>query len=174
MLYTLAYPTISTEDERSIEAFRGCHDLPYVDVVKAHFTLVFGVDAIEYDCFRRHVEGVASTCSSIEFRCRYAMLVKDHEQEIYHIFLIPDEGNSEILRIHDKLYQGPLKPHLRLDIPFIPHITIATLTDPADAKQLCNELNENGVSIAGSIDRLTISLLDGKQIEDLVNIELLR
>lgn len=172
MLYTLAYPTLSAADECWIEAFRERHDRPHVDVVKAHFTLVFGIDDVGYDCFRRHVEGVARSCASIVFCCRSAMPVKDHEQEVYHVFLIPDEGNCQILSIHDKLYQGPLKPHLRLDIPFIPHITIGTLNDPAEAKQLCDELNENDISIAGCIDRLTVSRLDGNQVEDLIDFRL--
>jgi hypothetical protein len=45
-LYTLAYPTLHEADLRFIETFRREHDLRYRDVVAAHFTLVFGCDAV--------------------------------------------------------------------------------------------------------------------------------
>lgn len=41
-LYTVAYPDISTADATFIEAFRYENDLPYRDVVAAHFVMVFG------------------------------------------------------------------------------------------------------------------------------------
>jgi hypothetical protein len=56
-----------------------------------------------------------------------------------------------------------LSSYLRLDIPFIPHITIGTLADRRAAKQLCDDLNQRGLTIDGSVDALTVgALVDGK------------
>ena len=46
MLYTVAYPSVASSDAAFIEQFRRTHDLPYRDVVAAHFTLVFGCEAL--------------------------------------------------------------------------------------------------------------------------------
>lgn len=40
MLYTLGHPTIPEPDKAFLEALRRAHDLPYRDVVGAHFTWV--------------------------------------------------------------------------------------------------------------------------------------
>src|SRR5262245_22726723 len=52
------------------------------------------------------------------------------------VFLVPDEGNSALSLLHDQLYTGPLVSHLRLDLQYVPHITIGTLSDREKAKRL--------------------------------------
>jgi 2'-5' RNA ligase len=34
------------------------------------------------------------------------------------------EGRDNVIRLHDELYSGLMKPHLREDLPFEPHIAI--------------------------------------------------
>ena len=42
-----------------------------------------------------------------------------------HVFVVPDEGRDQIARLHDELYAGVLRQHLREDIAFVSHVTIA-------------------------------------------------
>ena len=91
------------------------------------------------------------------------MLGTDDFDDTAYVFLVPDEGYSGISLLHDRLYTGILQPFLRLEVPFIPHITIGTLKDRSTAKALCDELNRSGVLIDGSLEALTIGVLeDGK------------
>ena len=54
-------------------------------------------------------------------------------------------------RLHDRLYAGALKKHLRADVPFIPHMTIAAAPDLDTCKQLASEIALGPRIIAGEI-----------------------
>ncbi len=161
-LYTVAYLDVSTSDSALIDAFRNEHD-PHATVVDPHFTIVFGCKAVAEAAYNAHIASVAESTKQIRFHCRYAMLGADDIDETAYVFLVPDEGNSSISLLHDRLYTGPLAEHLRLEFPFIPHITVASTKDWKRAKSLCDLLNREEVDIAGTLRSLTVGVLkDGK------------
>jgi hypothetical protein len=170
--YTVAYPHLSKEDGAFIEEYRRLHDIPYRDVIEAHFTLVFGCREIPEPDYLRHVESVAEAFQRFEFCCRYAMLGSDAEAETAYVFLVPDEGHSTVSLLHDRLYTGPLAPFLRLDIPFTPHIGIGTLGDRHEAKRLCDELNQESLLIHGAVVTVTVGVLEGEKFLDVASFEL--
>ncbi|MEM8860719.1 MAG: 2'-5' RNA ligase family protein [Chloroflexota bacterium] len=171
VLFTLGYPEISANDKEFIEGIRQKHD-PQFDLVQAHFTLVFGIHALEPKKYIDHVAAVAEKTNEIEFICRYAMLGADSFSDHAHVFLVPDEGYSAISLLHDQLYTGIFEPFHRLDIPFIPHITIATMTDRREAKSLCDTLNQEGIEIAGAIKSLVVGTSEGNRFTKLAGIQL--
>jgi 2'-5' RNA ligase len=166
-LYTVCYPEVQSEALSFMEQFRQEHDLPYRDVVAAHFTMVFGCKTVELPDYTNHIAAVARQSEPIRFSCRYAMLGADDFDDTAYVFLVPDEGYSGISLLHDRLYTGLLQPFLKLDVPFIPHITIGTIKDRSAAKTLCDELNRNGVCIEGSLRALTIGALEDGKLKNL-------
>ena len=166
-LYTLAYPSVSADDRAFLDRFRAENDLRYRDVVAPHFTLAFGCNAVAEDDYCRHVASVARRTPAISFACRYAMLGTDHADDTGYVFLVPDEGYAALSRLHDELYRGPLEPYLRLDIPYVPHVTIGTLEDRRRAKQLCDALNDAGVHIEGRVEAMCVGALAEGKIRDL-------
>ena len=167
-LYTVSYPDVAPEALSFMERFRHEHDLPYRDVVAAHFTMVFSCKTIELPDYTEHIAAVARRSEPIRFSCRYAMLGTDEfVDDTAYVFLVPDEGYSGISLLHDRLYTGQLQPYLKLDVPFIPHITIGTLKDRSAAKALCDELNRNGVCIEGTLRSLTIGVLEDGKLKNL-------
>lgn len=162
VLYTVAYLDVRSADRAFLDAFREKHD-PQAAVVAPHFTLVFGCRAVAEAAYNAHIASVAQASAPIKFHCRYAMLGADGADDTAHVFLVPDEGNSDIARLHDRLYTGPLAEHLRLEIPFVPHITVASTKDRRMAKSLCDALNGAGVDVGGTLRSLTVGALkDGK------------
>ncbi|MFY7864788.1 2'-5' RNA ligase family protein [Roseateles sp.] len=166
-LYTVSYPEVAPEDLSFMERFRQLHDLPYLDVVAAHFTMVFSCKTIELAEYTKHIEAVARQSEPIRFSCKYAMLGADDFDDTAYVFLVPDEGYSGISLLHDRLYTGLLQPFLKLDVPFVPHITIGTLKDRSAAKALCDELNRTGVHIEGTLRALTIGALEDGKLKNL-------
>jgi 2'-5' RNA ligase len=166
-LYTVAYPEVAPDASSFMEGFRQEHDLPYRDVVAAHFTMVFGCKTLEVSDYTTHIASVARGSKPVLFRCRYAMLGTDDFDDTAYVFLVPDEGYSGISLLHDRLYTGALQPFLRLDVPFIPHITIGTMKDRAAAKALCDELNRKSVYIEGSLRALTVGALEDGKLKNL-------
>jgi len=72
------------------------------------------------------------------------------------VFLVFAEGGNAITELHDHLYAGALHPHLRDDIPFVPHITIAAMSSMVACEQLARDLRERAQGICGVIDRLDL------------------
>ena len=170
-LYTLAYPTLSAPDAARLDSFRQRHD-PHHEIVAAHFTLVFACREVEERTYIEHIAAVSRVSSPISFSCRYAMLGSDDEAERAYVYLVPDEGYSAISRLHDALYGGPLSSHLRLEIPFIPHLTLGSSADRKAVKRLCDELNESDLTICGSIEALSIAMLQDGKIRGLAEFSL--
>lgn len=166
-LFTLAYPQLAGPDAARIEALRRDHD-PHASLVAAHFTLVFGATRVGEADYLAHVAAVARAGRPLRFACRYAMLGADDAGGggRAYAWLVPDEGASALARLHDALYRGPLARSLRLDIPFVPHVTLAASPDRAAMKGLCDALNDKGLDIAGTVDALAVAALeDGRLAE---------
>jgi hypothetical protein len=83
-------------------------------------------------------------------------MVKDTFSEYTDVFLVPDEGNSQIINLHDKLYTGIIRKDLRLDVPFIPHIGIGASERAEEAKELSDNLNKQNICIEGKITELDL------------------
>ncbi|MEZ5572279.1 MAG: hypothetical protein R3E64_09660 [Halioglobus sp.] len=171
MLYTLCYPTLSDKDNEFIRSFRREYDLPFRDVVEHHFTIVFGISDIPMEKYVEHVTTNLQGQRKIKFVCRYAALGDDSETDDFYVFLTPDEGLSDICRLHDKLYTGEFKRFHRVEIPYIPHIGIATMADARKIQSLCDDLNSDSFIIAGAIESATICEYDGKKVVDLKRVE---
>jgi 2'-5' RNA ligase len=166
-LLALCYPKLSPEDQRFVDEFRDRHDHAYRNVVKPHFTMVFQVHDVSATVFTEHVERVADASSSIRFVCRYAMLHNDVSSDDFYVFLVPDEGFSELALLHDALYSNVLRSKLRLDVPYVPHIAIATLKEAPRGKELADDLNRGRLSIGGEIKAISVVEYDGNVVSDL-------
>lgn len=176
MLLCLAYPRLSEADANLIRNFRREHDKKYVDVVDAHWTMIFPGSSvgIVQDDLEEHIRTIAADSHSVDFTCRYALVYDDDGSDDYYIFLVPDEGFSGVSLLHDRLYGDFMRPKLRLDIPYVPHIGIATSKDREELYELATEWNRKGHEISGTIDELTLSSYDGGQVADLKRFPLKR
>lgn len=155
-LLVIAYPTLSPDDTNRIQNFRALHDRLYYDVVPPHFTLVFPVSNWSQEKFIREIKSRAFVVQTFSFVLRCATVNKDSFSPHYHTFLVPDEGYSHFVKLHDLLYSGLLSNDLRLDIDYIPHIGVGNDTDPQTCKRLANDWNASGFGIRGEINSLTV------------------
>lgn len=151
----LAYPTLHKSDYDLIQSHRKDHDRQY-SVVDPHFTVVFSTENVASEKFISEIKNKSKDIRKINFTIRRATINKDAFSDYYYIFLVPDEGSSDILKLHDKLYSEILASNLRLDLDFIPHITIGNSKDKFDCKRIVDEWNSRNFCIKGGIDKLTI------------------
>lgn len=163
-LLVIAYPEISSDDFNKIQEFRKKHDRFY-PVVNPHFTIVFPVEEVKQEEFVSHIKSRCAPFGKIEFTLNCAITVKDSFSEFWDIFLVPDKGNSSLIKLHDELYKGILITHLRIDIPFIPHLGIGNDVDPFHSINLASDLNREDISISGVISTLSIIKFDGEKVE---------
>lgn len=155
-LLVLSYPEISEKDFEWIQKIRKEHDKLYYKVASPHFTIVFPVFNMEPDMFIKHIKNMSENIKTFSFIIRCAVIVKDSFNEYSHVFLVPDEGYSHIVKLHDRFYTGLLLPELRLDIPFIPHIGAGNSISPETCKSLADRLNQENFAITGTVKNLDI------------------
>lgn len=154
-LLAVAYPELSKKDYTLIENYRREHDSLY-NIIRTHFTLVFPVKDFSEKIFTEEIKNQLKEVQPFSFTLRSATINKDAFTENYYAFLVPDEGHSRILKLHDKLYSGKLFPHQRLDIDFIPHITLGNSTNIMACKRMVDDWNTNEFEISGTISTLDI------------------
>jgi hypothetical protein len=155
-LLVLAYPTVSEADHDWMQEIRSKHDELYYRVVAPHFTLVFPVFDMDRAAFTTHVAERVRDRRPFRFVLRCAVVVKDSFNAYSHVFLVPDEGHADVVKLHDALYTGPLAPHLRLDIPFIPHVGVGNAIDPLACKRLADTLNGQDFRVGGMIEKVDV------------------
>jgi hypothetical protein len=171
-LLVLSYPIISQEDFDWIQKVRATHDRLHYELVDPHFTIVFAVDNIKPEEFIQHIKQNARGFKKITFVLRCAVVIKDAFSEHSYVFLVPDEGYSEIVKLHDRLYEGQLASELRLDIPFIPHIVAGNSIDPQVCKRLADQLNQQSFVIKGFVEKLDVAEYKNDKVKTIEQIKL--
>ena len=171
-LVVVAYPSLRPEDAAWVRDFRARHDELYFKLVDAHFTFVFPTSSLDAADLTEHVRAKASGAGRIAFVLRCAAVWNDATIPYWHVFLVPEEGFSAVVKLHDRLYEGVLASELRLDLPFVPHVGIATSPDPYVCKALAGRINAEGISIAGTIRRLDIAALEAESVRTIETVEL--
>jgi 2'-5' RNA ligase len=159
-LLVVAYPEIEQRDYDWIESLRIKYDQANYNIVRPHFTLVFPAEGIAENDLIDHVEACVRTVLPIPFVLRNASTVYDQFTDRWFMFLIPDEGNGRLSKLHDSLYTGILADKWLIKIPYIPHITVANLEDCQKCKELTAEVNRKGLEIAGRI--MAVEILSDK------------
>jgi 2'-5' RNA ligase len=137
-----------------------------------HFTLVFPGSTLGSHEFVQHVTAAVADVKRISFILRSAVVVPDQQVRSHHVFLVPDEGFGAIIRLHEKLYIGPLEMHLRSDMPYIPHLTVASERDFAAARRVAASFNAMDLAISGRIDALEIHRRDGEVVRRIAKVPL--
>ncbi|SDN10374.1 2'-5' RNA ligase family protein [Kriegella aquimaris] len=168
----LAYPIISNSDLELIQKFRRVNDELYYDVVKPHFTIVFPVFRLSETEFIAEIKKQSNNLPSFNFSIRCSTMTKDAFSEYYHSLLVPDEGYSNIVKIHDKLYRDKLIEDLRLDIDFVPHIGIGNSMEKFKCKKMVDNWNSKDFEINGTVTHLTIVEFENNVVRTLDEIKL--
>lgn len=166
-LLVLAYPEIDDKDRAWLQSVRAQYDERYYGVVEAHFTLIFPTAALNSQDLIAHVRDTVTGTQPVRFVLRCALVVPDQFSHDTHVFLVPDEGFSHIVKLHDRLYGGSLASELRLDIPYLPHIGVGNSTDVMRCKQLADELNREEFELEGQITTLDVARLDQGRVTTL-------
>ena len=163
---------IKENDYNWIQSYREKNDELYYNVVYPHFTVVFPTFGKTEHQFRCEVLEKSKGFSPINFNIRCAVINKDAFNDYWHVFLVPDEGHSDIIKLHDMLYSDTLLDTLLLDIQFVPHIGIANSKDKWVCKKLVDEINTNNINISGTIRTLDIVVYENNIVKSIEKIDL--
>lgn len=154
-LYVIAYPELAEDDYQTIQQHRKQHDRLY-SMIEPHITFVFLVEDFTPEDFIAEAKQQLQGVKPFSFSLRCCTINKDSFSDNYFAFLVPDEGYSHVVKLHDKLYSGKLSYHHRLDIDYIPHIEIANAPDKAAIKTIVDTWNAKDFCINGRVAAIDI------------------
>jgi 2'-5' RNA ligase len=133
MLYALVYYT-NLEDQ-GVREFRKKYD-PWCNLIRDHLTFIFPVSAsVGLGNLKDHIEQILSRWEPFEIHISQLEKSWDH-----FLFLTLEDGNSNVIRLHDELYSGIMSQYERKDHKFIPHIGLGLFAkgdyNPLDPEKL--------------------------------------
>ena len=162
-LYVAAFPNLGFKDQW-IHEKRSKYD-PVAKFIPPHLTLVFPSTAFNIDELRQETSKLVRGFEPFRVVLRSAIVMPEvgNSRSHAHVFLVPDEGFSQIVRLHDRLYSGILANELRLDIPYIPHLTVAAGLHLTHAKSVADDLN--GMKFQITIEISGVNIIEIREQE---------
>jgi len=124
---------------------------PQVDLIEPHITLMFPVsESIGEENLVHHLESIVSGWQSFPVHLQRLQISSDG-----HLFLLIQEGNANLIRLHSQIYTGILAGYRRDDIPFVPHVTLGVLNkDSIKHNLVLEEAKQLGIDHYCVLDKL--------------------
>lgn len=163
-LFVIATPRFSADDAAWLAKIRARHD-PQSRIVAPHVTFVFDAAASIETRLAAHVAAVAATLTVVRFVLRRAVVRPDAITGRIFAYLLPEEGNAELAKIHDRLHERLLAAAKRLDNPYLPHVTVGAFSEMSQAVSLVDALNQAPIAIASTIESLCTVAFDGETVQ---------
>lgn len=130
-----------------IDLFRRSHD-PRFDITKPHLTFVFPIkEKIDEDELIEHIKTIICEQKAFDFTLSGIQRSWDDL-----VFLLVDQGKDKIIKLHDDLYSNTLRPFLRADIEYIPHLTLGELKE----SKTLEEAQKLNINFSTKLNRLTL------------------
>lgn len=167
-LAIIAYPTFGETDRATIQSVRARHD-PQFAILDPHFTLVFPIEAPLAEVVNE-ARSVAGAAAAFSVTLRSVRAVRDVFSAGGHVFLVPEQGASEIAALNSRLYGGVLNWAHRRDIPYVPHITVAAYTDFSECEALAATLARDQWDMNGSVEALSVVEIVGARVATVANL----
>jgi hypothetical protein len=172
-ILVLAYPEIEAGGFDLIQEFRSHHDQLYFKVVDPHFTLLFPVFDFSAEQVLEEVKRVAKGSEKFSFSKLKAISHKDELSELSYVFLVPEIGYGNIVNLHDALYGKILAAELKKEIPYIPHVSIASSQEQERCIELATDWNNRKIEIEGIIGSMSVVNYENNTVEILHTVNLL-
>ena len=121
MWYAMVYfPDFRHE---GLNRIREAYD-PTCSLIEPHLPVMMPVPGgIELEAITAHIRTVLEGIET--FRVHFTGLYKSWD---HWLLLGVSEGRDTVIQIHDRIYTGVLKPYLREELPYQPHIGLGLFT----------------------------------------------
>jgi len=158
MVYALVvYPDL--EDDSKIQGLRKKYS-PYYSAIKPHITLVFPFPDMDREEIENHVSKILKNFT--QFDLRLVGLIRSFDN---WLFLGIEEGNDKIVELHDQLYTGILREHLRKDIEFIPHVGLGLFKTDEEYQKAENEARKLNLDYKCKVENIYLLHLRDEKSE---------
>jgi 2'-5' RNA ligase len=151
----IAEPRLGEADRDWVEALRRREDPAGFARVGPHLTLVFVVALAHPAPLLRAMRREAAGTKPFRIALDRVLRLEDVEGGAV-ICLGASRGRASLVRLHDRLYAGPLDPHWRRDIPYEPHLTLGRRRTAAAGARLAQRIAVGTPDLRAAIDSLLL------------------
>lgn len=132
---------------------------PLARVIAPHITVVFpfNSDGGRID-LRAHLERAIADMPA--FIIRLAGITGGGDNGEY-LFLNVEQGSRGVIELHDRLYSGSLARHLSLEQPYVPHLTVGRVKDPAAFSEALAEASSSNIKLTVDVAEVALVRTDG-------------
>jgi 2'-5' RNA ligase len=155
-LAVICIPALPGPELAWLQGLRAAHDPEHFRLVAPHVTLVFPTAALAQPAFIAHVVSCMRGAQGVAVEFSSTATVRDQDTGLHFVYLLAGTGSELFVRLHERLYSGPLAPQRRRDIPYVPHITVGRLASAAEAADLAQQIDATRRKIAGRAAALDI------------------
>jgi 2'-5' RNA ligase len=156
VLAAICIPTFPDASWSWLQGLRSRHDPKYVHLVAPHVTVVFPTTALPEDSFIAHVSSCLRGVNGTAVAFSSAREFHDQATGADLVYLVPSEGADWFHWLHEKLYSGPLAAERRLDIPYVPHVTVGRFASSRQAAKVATEVSSACSSITGRVQAVDV------------------
>lgn len=173
MLYVLAYPEFAPSILEKIETFRLLHEPARAKLVSPHVTLVFGLKTASPTDVIARCETEAERLAEFHISFADTTTVFDPYERMHKLLLVCTEGRDQLTAIHENLYAGAYREEFNSDIPYVPHMTVATQQAKEDVASL-DVGDMSDLPITAHVKALSVVEHLGERLKPLATVPLSR
>lgn len=160
-LLLVAFPKLDSVDYDWIQNLRREHNEYSYRAIEPHFTLFRASSVFTKDELYRKTKENLTRATAFNFTLRSALFIPPAgpppaQSDYAFVFLTPDEGFSRFVKLRDQIYTQGLEKALTLDLPFVPHINLATSQDISRCKALADQWNQQRIEIHGRVESVAM------------------
>lgn len=156
-LMVVTVPTMSATDRAYIQTLRKQYDPQGYSFIEPHFTLLSLPHNFSKPVLTESLRIYLEQQAKVQFMLRTAIFMPPlNGHQAWYAFLLPEEGFSELMKLHRRLHSGQLQEMLDKNFPFIPHLTIGKFANQADCQRLVNAINATGLKLTGWIEKIVL------------------
>jgi 2'-5' RNA ligase len=153
----VAIPTMNNKDWDFLQSLRKKYDTKGYAFIEPHFTLLTNNNQFSKQILNKHLHDNFIQQKKIHFALRTAIFMPPlFEHTSWYVFLIPDQGFSELSALHHHICKTGLQLAFYKKFPFIPHITIGSFQQQEDCLQLVETINKNSFALSGCIEKISL------------------
>jgi 2'-5' RNA ligase len=168
----ISYPKFIPNEGELIPVMESLYPKLIYPKLAPHFTVVFPQGSVAQESLVEHVKTIAANHAPIPFVIRRVEAVADKLSQNHYLFLVPDEGFEPLMQLHDDLYGGLLAHELRVDIPFLPHITLGYTPDAAYCETAADAINAQPFEVRGMIEMLDVVEIESDTARTVTQVKL--
>lgn len=160
-LCVVAFPDTAEADAIWLQSIRAKYD-PQFDEINPHITLLLPSKSIALPELEEHVKNAVLEMGAFDVVFRCVLPYRDPLGSRVHLFLVPDVGLSDVVRLHDRICERAYPGQPRVKFPFIPHVTIGAFDDGSECRRVADLLNSQRFEIAAQV--CTVSIVSGSGV----------